>query len=109
MATRLSGLEPLNITDDSLFVNIGERTNINTQTETVKNLRPQAAFLGIGAYTTALMTKAGVPFGFAFMASGLLSFAIGITSSRICGTKARSPGACDTSASRQRESAEALR
>ena len=27
-ATRLSGLEPLNITDDSLFVNIGERTNI---------------------------------------------------------------------------------
>ena len=28
VATRLSGLEPLNITDDSLFVNIGERTNI---------------------------------------------------------------------------------
>ena len=28
MATRLSGLEPLNINDDSLFVNIGERTNI---------------------------------------------------------------------------------
>ncbi|MGB3234021.1 MAG: methionine synthase [Mycobacterium sp.] len=27
-ATRLSGLEPLNITDGSLFVNIGERTNI---------------------------------------------------------------------------------
>jgi len=27
-ATRLSGLEPLNITEDSLFVNIGERTNI---------------------------------------------------------------------------------
>ena len=25
---RLSGLEPLNITDDSLFVNVGERTNI---------------------------------------------------------------------------------
>jgi 5-methyltetrahydrofolate--homocysteine methyltransferase len=25
---RLSGLEPLNITEDSLFVNIGERTNI---------------------------------------------------------------------------------
>ena len=25
---RLSGLEPLNITADSLFVNIGERTNI---------------------------------------------------------------------------------
>ncbi|MFC7503733.1 methionine synthase [Nocardioides sp. CPCC 206347] len=28
VATRLSGLEPLNITEDSLFVNIGERTNI---------------------------------------------------------------------------------
>ncbi|GAT04361.1 methionine synthase [Mycolicibacterium fortuitum] len=28
IATRLSGLEPLNITEDSLFVNIGERTNI---------------------------------------------------------------------------------
>ena len=27
-AMRLSGLEPLNITEDSLFVNIGERTNI---------------------------------------------------------------------------------
>ncbi|VEG40722.1 B12-dependent methionine synthase [Mycolicibacterium flavescens] len=28
VATRLSGLEPLNIDDDTLFVNIGERTNI---------------------------------------------------------------------------------
>jgi 5-methyltetrahydrofolate--homocysteine methyltransferase len=28
VATRLAGLEPLNITNDSLFVNIGERTNI---------------------------------------------------------------------------------
>ncbi|UGU33159.1 methionine synthase [Mycolicibacterium smegmatis] len=28
VATRLSGLEPLNIDEDSLFVNIGERTNI---------------------------------------------------------------------------------
>ena len=28
VATRLAGLEPLNITGDSLFVNIGERTNI---------------------------------------------------------------------------------
>ncbi len=27
-ALRLSGLEPLNISDDSLFVNVGERTNI---------------------------------------------------------------------------------
>ncbi len=28
MACRLSGLEPFNITDDSLFVNVGERTNV---------------------------------------------------------------------------------
>ncbi len=28
MTLRLSGLEPLNINDDSLFVNIGERTNV---------------------------------------------------------------------------------
>ncbi len=28
VATRLAGLEPLNITEDSLFVNVGERTNI---------------------------------------------------------------------------------
>ncbi|MEW6331276.1 MAG: methionine synthase, partial [Pseudomonadota bacterium] len=27
-ACRLSGLEPLNITDDSMFVNVGERTNV---------------------------------------------------------------------------------
>jgi 5-methyltetrahydrofolate--homocysteine methyltransferase len=27
-ATRLSGLEPFNIVDDSLFVNVGERTNV---------------------------------------------------------------------------------
>lgn len=38
----------------------------------------QAAFLGIGAYTTALMTKAGLPFGFAFIASGVFSFVIGV-------------------------------
>jgi branched-chain amino acid transport system permease protein len=38
----------------------------------------QAAFLGIGAYTTALMTKAGVPFGLAFLVSGLVAFAVGI-------------------------------
>jgi branched-chain amino acid transport system permease protein len=38
----------------------------------------QAAFLGIGAYTTALMTKAGIPFGFAFISSGVLSFLVGI-------------------------------
>ncbi|MDO4232052.1 MAG: methionine synthase [Lautropia sp.] len=28
VATRLSGLEPFNIDDDSLFVNVGERTNV---------------------------------------------------------------------------------
>lgn len=38
----------------------------------------QAAFLGIGAYTTALLTKAGIPFGFAFLASGALAFVVGI-------------------------------
>ena len=38
----------------------------------------QAAFLGIGAYTTALMTNAGLPFGLAFVASGLLAFVVGI-------------------------------
>lgn len=38
----------------------------------------QAAFLGIGAYTTALMTKAGVPFGLAFLASGVATFVIGV-------------------------------
>jgi branched-chain amino acid transport system permease protein len=38
----------------------------------------QAAFLGIGAYTTALMTRAGTPFGVAFLVSGALAFAVGI-------------------------------
>ena len=38
----------------------------------------QAAFLGIGAYATALMTKAGYPFGVAFAASGVVSFVVGI-------------------------------
>ncbi len=38
----------------------------------------QAAFLGIGAYTTALMTKAGVPFGVAFLASGVAAFVVGV-------------------------------
>ena len=37
----------------------------------------QAAFLGIGAYTTALMTKAGVPFAIAFAASGAAAFLVG--------------------------------
>lgn len=38
----------------------------------------QAAFVGIGAYLTAIATKAGVPFGAAFAASGLLTFAVGL-------------------------------
>jgi len=38
----------------------------------------QAAFLGIGAYVTALTTKAGVPFGIAFALSGAAAFVIGI-------------------------------
>jgi branched-chain amino acid transport system permease protein len=38
----------------------------------------QAAFLGIGAYTTALMSKAGVPFGLAFLASGAAAFVVGV-------------------------------
>ena len=38
----------------------------------------QAAFLGIGAYTTALLVKAGVPFGVTFLLSGLLAFGVGI-------------------------------
>jgi branched-chain amino acid transport system permease protein len=38
----------------------------------------QAAFVGIGAYLTAIATKAGVPFGVAFAASGLLTFVIGV-------------------------------
>lgn len=38
----------------------------------------QAAFLGIGAYTTALMTKAGMPFVLVFLASGVAAFVIGI-------------------------------
>jgi 5-methyltetrahydrofolate--homocysteine methyltransferase len=31
-ACRLAGLEPLNITDDSMFVNVGERTNVTGST-----------------------------------------------------------------------------
>ena len=47
VATRLSGLEPLNITDDSLFVNIGERTNL-TGSARFRNL------IKAGDYDTAL-------------------------------------------------------
>jgi branched-chain amino acid transport system permease protein len=38
----------------------------------------QAAFLGIGAYLTALTTKAGLPFGLAFLLSGAAAFLVGI-------------------------------
>ncbi len=38
----------------------------------------QAAFLGIGAFTTAIMTKAGLSFALAFLASGLLAFVVGL-------------------------------
>src|SRR5262249_19090501 len=37
----------------------------------------QGAFVGIGAYTVALLTPVGVPFFLAFLAAGLLSFAVG--------------------------------
>lgn len=37
----------------------------------------QGAFVGIGAYTTALLMQVGVPFPAAFVASGLLGFGIG--------------------------------
>jgi branched-chain amino acid transport system permease protein len=37
----------------------------------------QGAFVGIGAYTVALMTGAGIPYGVAFVAAGLLTFSIG--------------------------------
>jgi branched-chain amino acid transport system permease protein len=38
----------------------------------------QAAFLGIGAYMTALMTRAGLPFAACFLVSGLAAFLVGI-------------------------------
>ncbi|HEX2888041.1 branched-chain amino acid ABC transporter permease [Vineibacter terrae] len=38
----------------------------------------QAAFVGIGAYVTALMVKAGWPFGLAFLVSGAAAFVVGI-------------------------------
>lgn len=37
----------------------------------------QGAFVGLGAYATALLTGAGIPFFVAFLASGALAFAIG--------------------------------
>lgn len=37
----------------------------------------QGAFLGIGAYTAALLMQAGVPYPLAFVAAGVLCFAIG--------------------------------
>lgn len=38
----------------------------------------QIAFFAIGAYTSALLTLAGYPFWFAFLAAGLLSMAFGL-------------------------------
>ena len=46
-AMRLSGLEPLNITEDSLFVNVGERTNITGSARFRKLIKE-------GDYPTAL-------------------------------------------------------
>jgi branched-chain amino acid transport system permease protein len=37
----------------------------------------QGAFVGIGAYTVAILTQAGCPFALAFVAAGALCFAIG--------------------------------
>ena len=37
----------------------------------------QGAFIGIGAYTTALLMNAGVPYPLAFVAAGLVCFAVG--------------------------------
>src|SRR5215468_3672638 len=37
----------------------------------------QGAFVGIGAYTVALLTRAGCPFALAFVAAGLLCFIVG--------------------------------
>src|SRR5262245_61789194 len=37
----------------------------------------QGAFVGVGAYTVALLTQAGCPFALAFIAAGALCFAIG--------------------------------
>src|SRR5215467_3143441 len=37
----------------------------------------QGAFVGIGAYTVALLTQAGCPFVLAFVAAGLFCFVIG--------------------------------
>ena len=50
-AMRLSGLEPFNITEDSLFVNVGERTNI-TGSARFRNL------IKAGDYDTALSVAA---------------------------------------------------
>jgi len=37
----------------------------------------QGAFVGIGAYAVALLTQAGCPFALAFLAAGVLCFAVG--------------------------------
>ena len=50
-AMRLAGLEPLNITEDSLFVNVGERTNITGSARFRKLIKD-------GDYDTALTVAA---------------------------------------------------
>lgn len=40
-ACRLSGLEPFNITDDSLFVNVGERTNVTGSAKFLRLIKEQ--------------------------------------------------------------------
>jgi 5-methyltetrahydrofolate--homocysteine methyltransferase len=50
-AMRLSGLEPLNITEDSLFLNVGERTNITGSARFRKLIKD-------GDYDTALSVAA---------------------------------------------------
>ncbi len=40
-ACRLSGLEPFNITDDSLFVNVGERTNVTGSKKFLRLIREE--------------------------------------------------------------------
>jgi 5-methyltetrahydrofolate--homocysteine methyltransferase len=50
--TRLSGLEPLNIGDDSLFVNVGERTNVTGS-------KAFARLILAGNYTDALAVARG--------------------------------------------------
>jgi branched-chain amino acid transport system permease protein len=44
----------------------------------------QAAFFGIGAYTSSILTKAGIPFTFAFLGAGLICCFIGVVFGGLC-------------------------